>query len=57
MVPRGMNPFPSAPADDLVQPFQIEGANLRGRLIRLGPVVDAVLTRHNYPEPVATLLG
>jgi molecular chaperone Hsp33 len=43
--------------DDIVQPFQIEGANLRGRLVRLGSVVDTVLTRHDYPEPVARLLG
>jgi molecular chaperone Hsp33 len=44
-------------ADDLVQPFQIEATSLRGRLVRLGPVVDTILTRHDYPEPVATLLG
>jgi molecular chaperone Hsp33 len=43
--------------DDIVQPFQIEGANLRGRLVRLGEVVDSVLTRHAYPDPVARLLG
>ena len=42
-------------ADDLVQPFQIEASSLRGRLVRLGPVVDTILTRHDYPEPVATL--
>ncbi len=52
-----MSSLSSARADDLVQPFQIEGANLRGRLVRLGPVVDTVLTRHAYPEPVAILLG
>jgi molecular chaperone Hsp33 len=44
-------------ADDLVQPFQIEATSLRGRLVRLGPVVDTILTRHAYPDPVATLLG
>src|SRR5947209_13036623 len=44
-------------ADDLVQPFQIEATSLRGRLVRLGAVVDTILTRHAYPEPVATLLG
>ena len=30
---------------------------MRGRIVRLGPAVDEVLTRHNYPEPVANLLG
>jgi len=48
-----MHPVP----DDLVQPFQIDPFRLRGQLVRLGPVVDEILTRHDYPEPVAELLG
>jgi molecular chaperone Hsp33 len=44
-------------ADDLVQPFQIDPFQLRGRLVRLGPLVDRILTQHAYPEPVAQLLG
>ena len=44
-------------ADDFVAPFQIEGEAVRGRIVRLGPVVDAILSRHAYPEPVADLLG
>lgn len=43
--------------DDLIQPFQIEGPGLRGRMVRLGPAADAILKRHDYPEPVAQLLG
>ncbi len=43
--------------DDLVQPFQIDASGLRGRLVRLGPLLDEILTRHAYPEPVAALLG
>ncbi len=43
--------------DDLVAAFQIEGQPVRGRVARLGPVVDDILTRHAYPEPVANLLG
>ncbi|MFI4986980.1 MAG: Hsp33 family molecular chaperone HslO [Alphaproteobacteria bacterium] len=43
--------------DDLVQPFQIEVPAIRGRLVRLGPLVDDVLSRHAYPEEVAALLG
>jgi molecular chaperone Hsp33 len=38
-------------------PFAIEGQDLRGRLARLGPVVDDILNRHDYPEPVARILG
>ena len=44
-------------SDDLVAPFKIEQAPVRGRIVRLGPLVDEVLTRHDYPEPVANLLG
>ena len=47
----------SPPADDFVSAFQIEGEPVRGRIARLGAVVDDILTRHDYPEPVANLLG
>jgi len=49
-------PAPEAPAD-LIQRFQIEGRPVQGRLVRLGPLIDDVLGRHDYPEPVAALLG
>ncbi len=53
-----MNPVdPAAVTDDLVRPFQIELSGLRGRLVRLGPLIDEILRRHDYPEPVARLLG
>src|SRR6185437_2423342 len=41
--------MPDIIADDLVQPFQIDRSGLRGRLVRLGPVLDEILTRHDYP--------
>ena len=47
----------TAPKDDLVAAFQIEGLPVRGRVVRLGPAIDEILTRHAYPEPVANLLG
>lgn len=43
--------------DDLVLPFQIEASGLRGRLVRFGPLLDDILGRHAYPEPVAHLLA
>jgi molecular chaperone Hsp33 len=43
--------------DDLVQPFQIDTSALRGRLVRLGPLVDGIIRQHAYPEPVAVMLG
>jgi len=42
---------------DVVQPFLLESSGIRGDLVRLGPAVDHVLTRHAYPAPVADLLG
>src|SRR5882724_11223675 len=44
-------------ADDTVLPFEVAALDLRGRVVRLGPAVDAILSGHNYPEPVAKLLG
>lgn len=43
--------------DDIILPFQIDPHGLRGRLIRLNDVVDHVLGRHDYPEPVSAMLG
>ena len=45
------------PEDDLILPFQAEQADVSGRLVKLGPVVDTVLSRHSYPEAVSQLLG
>ena len=44
-------------ADDLVAAFQIDGQPVRGRIARLGGMLDDILTRHDYPAPVANLLG
>ena len=42
---------------DLLRPFRLERSALRGRLVRLGPAVDAVLGRHAYPDAVSNQLG
>ncbi|HEX5261994.1 MAG TPA: Hsp33 family molecular chaperone [Phenylobacterium sp.] len=53
-----MPPMPNPPVpDDAVTAFQIEGEPVRGRLARLGPAIDEILRGHDYPEPVANLLG
>ena len=44
-------------ADDTVLPYEISALDLRGRLVRLGSAVDEILAGHNYPTPVARLLG
>jgi molecular chaperone Hsp33 len=43
--------------DDRVAAFQIEDQPVRGRIVRLGPAIDAVLSAHAYPDAVAELLG
>jgi molecular chaperone Hsp33 len=49
---------PSAvPVDDAVLPFEVGSLDLRGRLTRLGPALDDVLTKHDYPPAVGKLLG
>ncbi len=49
---------PSAvPVDDAVLPFEVDALDLRGRLTRLGPALDDILTKHDYPPQVCKLLG
>jgi molecular chaperone Hsp33 len=43
--------------DDRILPFQVEGLDVRGRVVRLGPSIDTVLARHDYPAPVSKALG
>jgi molecular chaperone Hsp33 len=45
VVPRGLTPF------------HLPRQPVRGRLVRLGPLADALLTRHDNPGPVARLAG
>lgn len=40
-----------------IQPFHLEGRPVRGRLIRLGALADALLSRHDYAAPVARMVG
>jgi molecular chaperone Hsp33 len=48
---------PAATADDSVLPFEVAALDLRGRVARLGPAVNTILTARDYPAPVAKLLG
>ena len=43
--------------DDVVVPFQVAPLDMRGRAVQVGPMLDQILGRHAYPEPVARLLG
>ncbi len=44
--------------DDLVAPFSLDNAPVRGRIARIAAGgLDPILRRHDYPRPVAMLLG
>ncbi len=46
-----------AEASDLLLPFQVKQLGCRGRIVRLGSTVTDILNRHDYPQPVAHILG
>jgi molecular chaperone Hsp33 len=48
---------PAPAGDDLVLPFRTVKSDVVGRVVRLGPVVHSILSRHAYPEPVSHALG
>lgn len=43
--------------DDSAVPFQVDGLDIRGRIVQLGPMLDQILDRHDYPAQVAGLLA
>ena len=50
-------PVPDLVVPTAIQPFHLEGRPVRGRLIRLGALADALLARHDYSPPVARIVG
>ena len=43
--------------DDAVLPYQIKPLGVRGRIVRLGPLLDDILGRHDYPAAVSAALA
>lgn len=43
--------------DDVIQPFSLEQTNVRGRMVRLGKVLEEIMRRHKYPLSVCGLLS
>ena len=43
--------------DDTVLPFQLDRANVRGRVARLDGVLENVLDQHNYPPQIEALIA
>jgi molecular chaperone Hsp33 len=52
-----IDPSHAGAADDVVQPFVLDGSGFHGRLVRLGAAADAIIARHDYAPPVAGLLA
>ncbi|NIX77850.1 Hsp33 family molecular chaperone [Microvirga terricola] len=52
-----MSSAPFEGHDDVVLPFAVEPLDVRGRVVRLGPSIDTILTRHGYPAAVARVIG
>ena len=42
---------------DVVIPFAVKPLGVRGRIVRLGAVLDDILSRHDYPESVSGLVA
>ena len=47
----------AAAAVDAAVGFTLPARHARGRLVRLGPVLDEILSAHDYPAPVARILA
>jgi molecular chaperone Hsp33 len=43
--------------DDTVLPFQLDRANIRGRVVRLDGALERMLSQHRYPAPVEALVA
>ena len=50
-------PASTEAVDDIVLPFAVESLSTRGRPVRLGPAIDALLKRHAYPDAVSKLVA
>jgi hypothetical protein len=44
-------------ADDTILPFEVAALDLRGRVVRLGPALDDILSRHGYRRFQASQRG
>ena len=44
-------------ASDSVVPFQVAPLDVRGRAVKLGPLLDTILDRHDYPASVNKLMA
>ena len=43
--------------DDTVLPFQLDRADIRGRVARLDGALERMLEQHSYPAPISALVA
>ena len=43
--------------DDMILPFQLDRADIRGRVARLDVTLETILQQHNYPTSVSSLVA
>lgn len=48
---------PLGESDDIVAVFQVDGHSARGRIARMGPVLDDIVSAHDHPAAVRRLTG
>ncbi len=48
---------PAIPGDDSVLPFQLDRADIRGRVVRLDSALETILAQHAYPPMVSALVA
>lgn len=53
----GRPPVPDIVVPRAILPFHLDERPVRGRLVRLGPLADALLSRHDYQPEIAKLSG
>lgn len=53
----GRPPVPDLVVPRAILPFHLDERPVRGRLVRLGPLADALLGRHDYQPEIAQLSG
>lgn len=57
MASPNQQPLAAAASLDSAVGFALPSRHARGRLVRLGPVLEEILSAHAYPAPIAHVLG
>ncbi len=44
-------------SEDMIQPFQLDISNFRGRAVRMDSVLNDIINAHKYPKPISYILA